>query len=611
MKDFSNLEKYILENGTVKTAQALSLGYTQYDLKGFLAGNMLERVERGVYRIPLKEEVKTLSYVDRKKIEYEGIGNIFKGDFSAAISKFDYLISVCSDFAYYDLIDSYARFLDEDYEGAYEYLISTSRKNGSKSYSLALYAIVLVLKRYRDIDESVIKELKGNIEPDALISTFYNKVCRPLEKENYALAQKNMYYFLVGDKKKKQFRIGNQYVYNALVDLMEKLGIERYNSKKEETTAVVVPDVSEKQVLLNSILLNAIEDKDYDKVIELVSKYELSDSREVIVALIEKIKEISSMGVKTGVSKVVAAEDAMVIEQKGIVTENILGEDSIKAAEEQPVAERVEVPEVVEVPEQKPVSAAVVEVPQPVQTHVETVVEKSAPVTADDTYQLYLDDLQNCDFDMARRHLIQYDTIMKRESKYRNIKYHFSRIERAKKEYEEDPEKYLIKRERMGTALTLFKEKNYDEALRVLDEIPKCLEALLLRATIYIQLKDYSMAIGIASGIKNSEEPDYYRIMANIEFYRRNYEESLGYAIKYNECRPQSSAYIYSLMANCYEKLRKPAKAIKALRVVDQINKKYGIDRDISSRISFNEKLADRNRSKRLSLATGINYDEE
>lgn len=568
MKDFKDLKDMMEQKGEVKTSSILEIGYSKYDIKKFIDDGLITRVNRGVYTLACKE--KTIEEVNSKKEEkslvYNAFKCIFTRKFEDAIAIFSSLASQDKMNGYWDFCISYVCFLQNNIEEAYEYLVKCSKKNLGAIISTDAYLISLILKEFVNVDEDVINTFLSNVYKDKLSYKFLSRVMGPIERGEYLVANKKFYYFLDYEKKNRKFRVGNRYLDCALNGVVAKLGLA---PKKEDVSdSIIVPEVSEKQVLTNTILLNALEDNDYDKAYELVRTYDIADSREIIIMLISRLREAESKGVSflTGKTKVVEEKPVEVYESSSLVEEH---NDVVNKTE------------------------------QLLSDNLETL------------YQEYKSAFDSCDFVSARRCLLHFDMVAKSRLQYRNLSYHFSRIERASVAYLEDPTMYLIKRERFETAKQMFLEKNYDDALRVLDEAGKEVECLLLRASIYVRLHNYDLAANILNNLKGCTEPDYYRNMATILLNNGRYSECLEMCFKYNECRPKKSAYIYMMMADCYEALYKPAKALKVLRIADDINIANGINKDLTDRISMNEKRAEKNRIKRLLLANGNGYDIE
>jgi tetratricopeptide (TPR) repeat protein len=107
----------------------------------------------------------------------------------------------------------------------------------------------------------------------------------------------------------------------------------------------------------------------------------------------------------------------------------------------------------------------------------------------------------------------------------------------------------------------------------------------------------------ILSNIKDNEEPAYFAARARILYEQRNYEECIKMCISYNERRPATTASNYIMLANCYKRLQKPSKALKALRKAEEINASKNYIKDLSSDIASLEMQAEAQKERRLSLA--------
>lgn len=606
MKDFKDLQSLMESKGEVKTADALSIGYSNYDLKVFLEQNMIERVSRGVYglvrknEVEEKVEVKPVEAASAKEVEetkknanvrelsYKAIGYIFKEQYNEAIENYRALMAIDPENGYWDFCLAHVYFLMKDYSASYEYLKNCSKKIPNHNVALSASLILSLMKEVIDVDQEVIDAFASNIDKTRITQIYKLKVVNQINKGNYARAKKNFYYYIKNDRLARKYYVGNQFLYSTLVAIVNELGLEPAVAEEQKESSIVVPEVEEKQVLANTILLNAIEDGDYDKACQLARDYEITGSKDIIITLINKLKEATLKGASTfnGRERVVATENVTVYDKSSVIEDTVSnGLDTVTVQEEQVVVKPVI--------EEKPV------------------VVESKKETAEDKYNAYKEAMERFDFDGARSSLLQYDRMMKGDLKYRNVSYHFSRISRAKEEYEENPDKYIMRRERINTAMSLFYANKLDEALRVLDEIDASLDTLLLRAKIFVRLGNYDLARDILGKLDGCEEPDYYRNMAQLKYVDGAYSECLEYCFKYNECRPHRAVAIYLLMADCYEKMRKPSKAIKALRIANEINASNGVNKNFNSRIGLNEKRSEKNRVKRLSIANNTGYNVE
>ena len=83
---------------------------------------------------------------------------------------------------------------------------------------------------------------------------------------------------------------------------------------------------------------------------------------------------------------------------------------------------------------------------------------------------------------------------------------------------------------------------------------------------------------------------------------QRKYEECIHMCIAYNERRPSSSAANYIMLSNCYKRLQKTSKALKALRKADEINKSRNFIKDLTSEIEALENQTEYKKEQRLAL---------
>ncbi len=637
MKDFTKLKEYIIEKGEIKTKDALSLGYSSYDLKVFLSQSLLERAKHGVYTLS-PEKATSASVLEEQSIPSvtsqteetknnasttepaeapiepqttighpsfvpsrsssgpkvcHAINSIFTKEYDKALKIYEELSAIHPDSEYYDFCISYVYFLKQEYNEAYSSLLKCYEKNPDFSLITSGYLVLCILKNYVDVPPQVLKSFKSHIQMGKISSKFISVILAPIERGDYQHAWRKMPYFIQNNKRKNKFRIGNRYVYSALTDLMHKLGYDTDFHKKTPEQEIAVPPVSSHQVLTNTILLNAIESHDYETAYRLIEEYEITDAKEIITSLIKKLEEAASKGYQAlnTPTKVVAEEETVTY----VVT-----------YEEETAHEKVDQPEI-------PQSSVFAQTSNPMLP--ETIIPESAPIvnsapaTNEDPIEKliatkhsdYKRQLADCEFDSARKSLTQYDMLLRDNLKYRDLTYLYDRINRYQAEYTANPANFLEQRERYYQALALFTTKEYDRTIEFLKTMQPTIEVKLLMASAYLSLDNLEDAKLIMSTIEPTcTEPMYYRRMADISYRYGEYQEALNFCFKYNTCKPHRHASIYIFMADCYEKLHKPGKAVKALRIADAINLENGYQKSLSGRIDYFASQAERNRQKRL-----------
>lgn len=606
--------------------------------------------------VPAKPQSCGKTYAEIKQMNYEAIGHIFSKDYDTALSQFKTLSSLIPQNGYYNMGISYVYFLKEDYQSALDNLLLCIDKQGEHQSSLVPYLILRILSKYVDVEPEVITRVAAKVNLSLVSRNFKYKIYRNIEKDNYPAAQKALYFYIKAESAEHKYLLGNRYLYEILEDIMDKLGLEHLseiNSSKEPVAApvetqaepianpladhpvepvvenvVVVPEINPKQILTTSILLEALDSGDYDTALRQVEEYEITDSKALIIALINKLKESKERGANylSGPTKVVSEEPAVVINaQSEDLTIHHMGEEVVKEA---PVAPEAPVDRIVPAASEETIVTQASQAPEeqivpeaPKSTTAPQPSIASAPIeatrtpepaiqTPEDLYNMYSDAMECCDFDTAKRALFKYDTMLKQSSNYQNLAYLFDRINRAKIEYAQNPTKYKAKIATLNKVYSLMIRRHYDEALEVISSLPACEEKYLLSAELNQLLGNNDLASRNIRMLPNDcHEPDYYRVLAELSFTSFAFQECLNYCVKYNECLPKENARIYILMADCYEKLKKPAKAAKVLRIADEINRANGSNKNLSGRISYNEQAADKNRAKRLAILNRKEYD--
>ena len=89
-------------------------------------------------------------------------------------------------------------------------------------------------------------------------------------------------------------------------------------------------------------------------------------------------------------------------------------------------------------------------------------------------------------------------------------------------------------------------------------------------------------------------------LSSKLAFKNYKFQEALLFCQSYNERRPNQSPSNYQLMGDCYTKLGKPGKAIKAYRKAEEVAAQYGgKSLDLSSKISRQEMFSEYKKEER------------
>lgn len=611
MKDFSNLKEHLGEKGELKTKEIKELGYTQYDIKQFLEESLLEKKDRGLYvlKAPAKvanpENVEEVTNSNQEinigDLKRKGTYELSKRFYSSAKKIFEEVLTISPNdyYAYHCL--SLIAVEEKDFATAFEYLKKSYQSEENKNienFVLLFYA----LSELTAIPVSFIKEVESHLTEAYHKNNYFVKLISPLKKGDTEKCQKRLSYFLRNDFVQRKFRLNNFFLDILLSAIKEKKLVQapvpEENQVLEETlgseessspttaipkSIVIVPEVTETQLVINSLLLDAINSGDFSKARDMLSKGTITNQNEIIEVLLTKLINIQSV-LFNQPCKVVGVEPVRIISSSSIDAE-------IKNAESSPIV-REEI-----VPSREPVSEP--EYDLLISSKEEQITPESLEEKIEELYLLFKSSSENYEFDEARKHLVRYELAYKKSGKYRNIKYHYDRLEINKEEYNCNPEQYKKKLETIDKIKKLIALKQYDDAIALLNEIrtlnPKDYQPITLMANIYNRTSRYREAYNILLpyfGI--CEEPTFFYQMAQASFNIGNYEEALSCCKQYNERRPSQNASIYLIMADCYNRMKKYSKELKALRKAEEINSQRGYKTDLRSRIEKAESSANR-----------------
>lgn len=607
MKDYTILRNKLTKESQITTKDILALGFSQYDIKQFVDNEILTKVSRGLYyyRPSLVEEPKQEEKVEEPIIETkptingEEIGKslnaattlMVKRETDQAISAFEEILNI-------DSSNQYARFaifacymFKRDFEIAYNKLIELYNNRTNNELLLNVYNYILLLKELVPIDERNLNDIANiiategsNIKRPKPGSNLY-KLTRAIRECDWEKALKYSSINISIDENQKKYHLTNQcYKYLVVAVVQSKnLVFERPQEEPapkvdyEEEQTIIVPTTNVEQTIKQNILLEAINNNDYQTALSILEQEKIDNPELIIKTLLTKLHSIQSLITITLPIKVTATEEVRIVDENQLVIPGFAAE-----------------PKEVTKPQVEETSSTVSNQNNPEQL-------------IDIAYKAYKEYLNNQNFQEARRNLQRYEYLNNQQGTHRNINYHYNRIEMLKKEYESNPDRYFQKQELQQKIFQAKKRKSYEEALSLIEEYKK-LGGLIhptiqvIEVEIYIMLNNFNKAELLLQTIQNNEEPSYFIAKARILFEQRKYEECIKMCIAYNERRPSSSAANYIMLSNCYKYLQKPGKALKALRKADEINKSRNFIKDLSSEISSLENQTESKKEFRLSL---------
>lgn len=591
MKDFGNIKQLLEEKGEIKTKDIKDLGYSQYDINQFMASNLLERKERGIYTFPREKETAIPSHQNDniKNICGEGTYNLVKKYYYEASKKFQEILKIDSNHSYANKAMALISTAKDDLESAYNYLLISLNNNKNENYIANYYLYMLILSKVIEIPSSLIAELKTKAykmfnDTENNYFKYFRRIEYSIINDNLDKAATIVYYLIKNDRNRRKYNIDNNFMYLIISKVNMKLHNEISNEAvptpyQENIPTIIVPDVEDTQVLNNALLLKYITEDNFDSARELLKENAISNQNEVIEVLLSKLILLSKQDASKPV-KVTNTEEAIVISKKSLdesVEENILPKNSSNTSF--------------------------------------ATDSKIQSQTADSIYQQYKDNYDSFQFDEARRSLTRYELLIRQSGNYRNIKYHYDRIEADKKDYSTNRETYIKIIELKRIILSLIASRKYEEALEYAEEILKYNltnpYAKITIAKLNNALGNYKQAYDILIPLLGTcEEPEFFFQLATACYELKDYNNALEYCINYNERRPNRSGAVYVLMAKCYNKMRKFSKELKALLKADKINTTNGKNIDLSQSIERAENKANRQHEFILAKINGkLDYE--
>lgn len=633
MKDYKKLEERINKDKEITIASITELGYSRYDINQFIEAGILRRSKRGLYLYlpeikqteslveppiseneeitPVEETVEVVENQEPFFYVNEGIKKVIKREHIEAINLFNKALEL-------DSTNSHARvgltgayvFLN-DYENAYTTLINFYNNRQDNALLYNIYYYLLLLKEHIEIDERLLDDIRQEIEENKTsikkLNPNFKRLHTAINNQDYLEALKFANFSISIDKKDKKYHITN-HIYKALIMSILKLkGIDPYTNiikakeereeipisqpepveVVEEQEVVVIPSTKVEDTIKTNLLLEAINSNNYDLALTLLEQEQIDNPLEVIKTLLTKLSTIKSLVTSSEPIKVISTEPVRVVEEQSLLEE---------------------IPKVEAKKEQIIVSEPVVT------TNASEVIEEVKPTPqelANLAYKAYKDAYHSEQFDEALRNLRRYEFLNNSNGNQRNVNYHRIRIEKSRQDFEQNPERYIKKKALARVIFDLKREKKYEAALAAIEEFKslggvKNELVILVEAEIYFALNELGKTSVILNGIRTSEEPTFFILSSKLAFRNYKFQDALLYCQAFNERRPNQSPANYGLMGDCYTKLGKSGKAIKAYRKAEEIAASYGNTQlDFSSKINKQEMIAEFKKEERDARSLG------
>lgn len=356
--------------------------------------------------------------------------------------------------------------------------------------------------------------------------------------------------------------------------------VRKDNEAQPVTETIIVPELKEEDTIKRNLLLEAINSNNYDLALTLLEQENIDNPLEVIKTLLTKLATIKGLLTSNEPVKVISTEQVTIVQEETLLEE-------------------------IPVPNKQQVEAPQVTIKEPQVIEQQPVVEPTQEELINLAYKAYKNAYHSEQFEEALKNLRRYEFLSNSNGKQRNINYHRIRIEKSKKDFELNPDTYIKKKALAQVIFDLKKEKRFDAALAAIEEY-KSLGGIrselvtIVEAEIYFILNEIGKASVILNGISASEEPSYFILSSKIAFKNYKFQDALAFCQAYNERRPNQSPANYQLMGDCYTKLGKSGKAIKAYRKAEEVAAQYGgKPLDLSAKIGRQEMFSEYKKEER------------
>lgn len=598
---------------------------------------VLEETAAPAEETPTKEPTAPTEEIPKEKRQPDacykavkkGISQIVKRNPEAAIAFFQKALEVDekNEQARYGIHAAYV--FQQNFEQATTTLLEFYQIHNENTLINNIYAELLLLSKLTNVDTSIIKEVEEKVSKHIpkKKNTLFKKIFICIQKEDYEEALRHINFSIKMDNERKKYHLTSKTLRCLIVSVLKKLEQEKNDVAPEETivehpeevtpevvqtsetatveepeVVVLIPETPVEETIKRNILLEAINQNDFANALQILENEEIENPTLVIQTLLSKLSSIQSLINTQAPIKVVSTEKVAVVPSSTLV-ETLLEEPTDVQEEKQEILEEGRTPSTEETLER----GTPAEEPQEEVVSTEEVAEEeySLQERIDRTYLAYKESYATEDFQEAKKNLDRYQYFNNMNGTHRNIQYHYKRIEASQKDYLQHPEEYIRKKLLLEKIKELKKIKAYKDALELIEEyrkLPGAIDVLLLitEAEIYFAQNNVKQACRILESMVDCEEPSYFFLFARIEFAMFRYQNAIEYCIAYNDRRPNQSPSIYKLMGDCYTKLSKHGKAIKAYRRAEELNQKYNNAVDLSSRIAQAENAAEAHREERL-----------
>lgn len=561
MKEYQSIIENINESKEITTKALNDLGYNSYDITQFIKANILIRTKRGVYRFfnPIENVEQAKIYIQ------QGITQIIKRNPKEAQKLFTQALNIDNslDYARFGIFASLV--FAQEFDQASISLKELFQNRQNNSLLTNIYYYLVLLSKVTKVDSNFINEVhKELINNPSSYSRNFSKMFTSINDNDYETALKYINYTINIDKKSHKYHLTNQ-VYRYLIIAVLKSLSDNKEIIHNEEQSVIVPEISSETIIERNLFLEAIANNDFKTALKLISSTSNIDYLPIVKNLLEKLSQIQSL---------------------------LTTKEPIKVTATEPVHTVTEI--VVTSPEEEKSNNQELEPSKNIE-----------PPTSENAYQEYKINLANGEFAIAKRKLEQYEYLNNKEGNHRNIDYHYQRIVDLEQEFITDQESYFTKQELLKEILSIYTD-DVNQALNLIYQYQKLPGfknpyIYLIEAEIYYKQDEVSKSITILKQLSSCNEPKYYMLLAKINFANKNYHEALDNCLAYNERRPNRSPFIYKLMGECYYRLYKPSKALKAYQKAQFIASQYDKTLNLSSQIAAATRSADYQRELRMS----------
>lgn len=640
MKDVTNLKELFETRKIVTTKEIIQKGYTNSDITQFIKNKIIERVKRGEYSIINKS-------IDSKNLRIKISTNIFNRKLDAAKEDLKKIL-LKNDKNLFGIFGMFTvNVFENNFSSSIYWLEQLINNNSNIEFNVENKTFLILLSELIVVNEETLKMLYSKTEHEELkplISeteyNYYEGMQLDILNGDYAsaLEKNNVCKKLLIEHDSTSIRIGIYCKLIRKVLLKQDLKNKQINYEKKVLLASVKNYILEhnfSEALLNinkyindynntlipedawrlkkllelretislnknykledvdcvyegspyKCLYDAINNNDFSNALKFArncNKINDQKSAQNLACYKLLLEEILSLNNKNVSEKIDAYEEFKKYIEEGKFSE------ALKLLDIYDFSIPVEYKNIF-----KTIMSYAESLKQEIKINNENSIIEEVEENSEDYYIWYKYLFEHKLFDDAKKAILKYEELLKKESRPRSIEHHLGRIELGIKSLDEDPKVLAEKEQLIIQAHDFYKSRDYTQALECslkFIELDHKLSAMghIIAGRCYTKLFEYDKATSIMfEGLEINKEPNTYFALGNVQFIKKEYYEAIFYYEMYNKAKPKDNPTVYKKIGECYLALKEDTKALTNFKIAEEISKQQNIGLSLAGTISL------------------------